>query len=105
MGAIRSIDQRYPSEASADWFQVFLSLWPLALCGLAAFRDSPTAVSKLSNRFSGNENFAFRQVAESITLSTRRSHAASKSTPGMSGRVSKPFGDNEEFTECRCKYY
>jgi hypothetical protein len=35
---------------------------------------------------------ALRRVLASITLSTRRSHAASKSTPGMSGRISMPCG-------------
>jgi hypothetical protein len=36
--------------------------------------------------------FASKPVAVSITVSTRLSHAASKSTPGMAGRISKPFG-------------
>ena len=35
--------------------------------------------------------FAFRPVAVSTTVSTRRSHAASKSTPGMAGKNIEAF--------------
>jgi len=52
-------------------------------------------------RSSAEMKFAFKPVAGSITLSTRLSHAASKSTPGISGRMSKPFGSRPKRKKLR----
>jgi len=43
-------------------------------------------------RSSAEMKFAFKPRAGSTTVSTRLAHAASKSTPGMSGRIPTPRG-------------
>ncbi len=75
-----------------------LSAWELSLsCALRMASASARSCGRPAASFeairsSAEMKFAFNPVALSTTISTRRSHAASKSTPGMAGRISKPFG-------------
>ena len=88
------------STAIAGWGRsvpAAFYLRPLALCALriasASARSCGRPDASLdAMRSSAEMKFAFRSVDVSITVSTRLSHAASKSTPGMAGRISKPFG-------------
>ena len=73
-------------------FSKVYCLVPLRIASASARSCGRPAASFDAMRSLAEMKFARRPFALSMTVSTRLSHAASKSTPGMAGRMSNLFG-------------
>jgi hypothetical protein len=82
-------------SASGVFFFAARGAWlsvALRIASTSAMSCGLPAASFAATRSSAEMKFAFNPLVGSITVSTRLSHAESKSTPGISGRISNPRG-------------